>query len=340
MSRQSPIYREGEHEYRIDTCQPQIEAWNSGQVNLIALTHGLYPGERMAPHHLPGLSSIGYIESEKPQNWGMNSHRNEGIEISFVEKGSANIRVEDEEIMMRTNDVIITRPWQEHGSGEEGWLPGCVTWLILDVGVRRPNQKWVWPQWIVLSKEDLDALERLLCGSKCPVWRQDKELARWLLDIGIVLEKRMGAASISQLAVLINGLLLAILKRLRGELGEPDPVEVTGRRSVELFLEGLRRHPERTTRGWKLEEMAEECGMSKTALWNYTRELTNESPICFVNRIRLRLAAQALKDDPTLTVTDVAVSVGFSSSQYFSTLFRNRYGSSPLKWRKKQQEGS
>ena len=28
-------------------------------------------------------------------------------------------------------------------------------WFIIDLGVRKPQQEWVWPDWVILSIDDL-----------------------------------------------------------------------------------------------------------------------------------------------------------------------------------------
>lgn len=340
MGRLIPIFREADHEYRIDTCRPQIEAVESGQADLVALSHGLYPGEPMAAHHLPGLSSIGYLDAVGPQNWGMNPHRNEGIEIHFLERGTSNVRIDSQEIWMKPNDLTVTRPWQEHGSGKEGFQPGRLHWFILDVGVRRPNQEWVWPKWIVLSKEDQDALSKVLRENERPLWPADKAMARCFAKIGDAVAGDRSGSSMSWLALLINEVLLRIRNLLGEEVAQSDPGHSPSRRTVEVFLDDLRRHPEHLKHPWSLEEMARECGMSKRTLSEYTRHLTNESPVGFVTGLRLKLAAEMLKAEPALSVTDLAQRLGFGSSQYFSRLFRERLGSTPSKWRKMQHEGS
>jgi len=52
--------------------------------------------------------------------------------------------------------------------------PSRPHWLILDVGVRRPNHRWVWPSWVALAPDDLARLTRLLQYNENPVWTADE----------------------------------------------------------------------------------------------------------------------------------------------------------------------
>jgi AraC family transcriptional regulator len=56
----------------------------------------------------------------------------------------------------------------------------------------------------------------------------------------------------------------------------------------------------------------------------------------FVRRRRLEVAAQRLAAQPRLAVTQVALAVGFGSTEAFSRAFKVRFGQSPTEWRHTQ----
>ena len=64
-----------------DSCDSLAKAWNSGQVELQALVRGNYPGYSLNENELKGIKSIDYWNSEKNHNWGLDWHRNKGIEL-------------------------------------------------------------------------------------------------------------------------------------------------------------------------------------------------------------------------------------------------------------------
>jgi AraC-like DNA-binding protein len=53
----------------------------------------------------------------------------------------------------------------------------------------------------------------------------------------------------------------------------------------------------------------------------------------YINNIRLEHAKSMLLN-PELTISEVAYKSGFSSPNYFSTVFKNKYGLSPNAFRK------
>ena len=77
--------------------------------------------------------------------------------------------------------------------------------------------------------------------------------------------------------------------------------------------------------------------MGSTAFVKYCRMATNTSPLDHLNRCRLDRAAQLLGHELEMSVTDIAFGCGYSSSQYFATQFRRRYGVSPSDYKLTRQ---
>ena len=86
-----------------------------------------------------------------------------------------------------------------------------------------------------------------------------------------------------------------------------------------------------------IETLAQEIGISRTHLYRSMKEITGLNPSDFVRTIRLRQAAELLKDK-NLNITQVAYSVGFSSQTHFSSAFKKQYGISPTKYKEKHKE--
>jgi AraC family L-rhamnose operon regulatory protein RhaS len=141
--------------YQIDTCEPQMRAVRQGKIKLHALTKGHYPGVKLSSDVMPGLNSIGFWDGIGAQDWGLDEHRNEGVEISLLETGKWGFTVDKRLYEVAPGSLTITRPWQLHKLGDPNIGPGRLHWLIFDVRVRRPNQEWHWPDWLMLTPHDL-----------------------------------------------------------------------------------------------------------------------------------------------------------------------------------------
>lgn len=77
--------------------------------------------------------------------------------------------------------------------------------------------------------------------------------------------------------------------------------------------------------------------MGRTTFYKKLKSLTSMSPVEFIRDIRLKRAKQLL-DTGELTVTEVAYKVGFNSSGYFSTCFKEKYQVSPSDYLKKSHK--
>ena len=140
MNKKNATYREQGKTYYSDTCEPLVKAWQAGKVQLEAWARLSYPGYPIDLKLLPGINTIGYWDAQFPQEWGLDYHRNEGIEITFLETGSMSFSMEEDDFILTSDDFTITRPWQLHKVGNPYVGVGKLHWLILDVGVRHPHQ--------------------------------------------------------------------------------------------------------------------------------------------------------------------------------------------------------
>ncbi len=335
MSKSIPIYRNDEQTVRADTCEAVIEAASRRTVRLQALIHGHYPGKPLPQGALPGLKTVGFWDAENAQDWGLPWHRNEGIEVTFLETGRLAFAVDGQKCELRADDLTITRPWQLHRVGDPNIDAGRLIWLIMDVGVRRPNQPWKWPSWVLLSKPDLDELTALLRHTERPVWRVSPEVRRCFQQIAETVETDQNGNGISRLTVRLNDLLLLMLELFRRQYVPLDESLSSSRRTVELFLADLRSHADHLAIAWTVQEMADSCGLGVTQFVHHTRRLTNMAPMHYLNHWRLEHAARMLREDSLKSVTDVALSCGFCSSQYFATAFTAKYGCSATEYRRK-----
>ena len=77
--------------------------------------------------------------------------------------------------------------------------------------------------------------------------------------------------------------------------------------------------------------IAQKVGISRVHLHRKMKELTNQTPHCFIRNIRLQQAAKLLKNGKQ-SITEVMYACGFSNSASFSTMFKNLYGCSPREY--------
>ena len=339
MARPVPIYAERDQTYQADTCQPLVRGVEAGQVTLNALVHGRYPGRPLPRHALPEVKAVGFWDAQQAQNWGLDWHRNEGLELTYLESGGLDFAVDGQPFHLRPGDLTITRPWQRHRVGDPHVGPGRLHWLILDVGVRRPHQSWRWPPWLVLTRDDRDAFTRILRHNEQPVWHATPELRHCFQQIARSVETDRDGCNVSRLAIKINELLLLVYETLQAHDLPLDETLTGTQRTVELFLADLRDNIDFLAEEWIVRDMAGRCGLGVTRFNDYCKSLTNMTPLQFLNQCRLDAATRLLRECPGLGVTQVALRCGYGSSQYFANAFRRRFECSPSEYRLAHETG-
>ncbi|VGO14024.1 HTH-type transcriptional activator RhaS [Pontiella desulfatans] len=323
-----PIYKEQGKTYHADSCEPLIKAVEQGALELSALGRASYPGEPIPDTLLPGLQSVGYWDAQQEQNWGLPWHRNEGIELTFLETGTLSFSVGETTLQLQPDALAITRPWQPHQLGAPNIDIGRLHWIIIDVGVRQPHQDWTWPDWLVITPHDLEELTTILRENEQPVWPATEEIRTCFREIGKTIRKKQ---SLSRIAIYTNELLIHLLELFRTQEVRLSKSLIDARRSVQLFLDSL---GSTYAEPWTLDSMAESCGLGVTRFTHYCRKLTNQTPVQYLNRLRVDAAAGQLKNHPAKKIIDIAFDCGFSSSQYFATAFRKQHGMTPKSFRK------
>ena len=329
MVKALPVYQGAGESYAADTCMPVIRASRCGQLRLVQLSRGQYPGRRLPRHALPGVRAVGFWDAARAQDWGLDWHRNEGLEITFLESGRLGFGVDGRLSVLKPGDLTITRPWQVHRVGDPHVTAGRLHVLILDVGIRRPHQAWKWPHWLVLSRPDLRELTTMLRHNEQSVWRAPEALLRCFRRIAEAVESDQSGSSISQLTLRVNELFLLLLDMWRTSDISLDASLSSSLRSVELFLNGLTGSLSELAREWTVKRMAAQCGLGATYFVRRCRQLTNMTPLQYLNHSRLEAARQMLVEQPDCKITEVAIRCGFNSPQYFATVFRRRFGRSP-----------
>jgi signal transduction histidine kinase/CheY-like chemotaxis protein/AraC-like DNA-binding protein len=111
------------------------------------------------------------------------------------------------------------------------------------------------------------------------------------------------------------------------------PTEIKVSSVDEKFLRELREIIDKnfTDPDFNVDQLAKKLYISRAALYKKVHALTGETPNQIILSTRLERGAQLLRDNYG-NVTEVAMAVGFSSSTYFATCFKEKFHQSPLSY--------
>ena len=122
---------------------------------------------------------------------------------------------------------------------------------------------------------------------------------------------------------LCNMLELAYMKSEVNAIADNDPIE-------EVLKYIKRNHTQKIA----LEDVCKHFGYSRSYMSNVFKKRVGQSFREYLTELRLKDAESLLKYS-NLTITEIALSVGFSDSTYFSNVFKTKVGISPSAYRKK-----
>lgn len=101
---------------------------------------------------------------------------------------------------------------------------------------------------------------------------------------------------------------------------------------MDKIIDIVERHLDNTE--FNIDLLAREAGTARTKLFAKIKAVTGQTPNDFILNIRLKKGAWLLRNQPELNISEIADQIGFSSSQYFSTCFKNIYQMTPGAYRK------
>ncbi|KAA6326641.1 Sensor histidine kinase TodS [termite gut metagenome] len=83
---------------------------------------------------------------------------------------------------------------------------------------------------------------------------------------------------------------------------------------------------------YSVEELSSDIGLSRSRLYRKLESIAGLSPNEFIRSIRLKRAAQLLKDSQ-YNVSEIADRVGFNTIKYFNKYFKEEFGTTPTQFR-------
>lgn len=83
---------------------------------------------------------------------------------------------------------------------------------------------------------------------------------------------------------------------------------------------------------FNVEQLSQKLLLSHASVYRKIHALTGETPTDFIRSYRLKQGAELLKKSK-MSVLEVALEVGFSSANYFTKCFKNKFNQLPSEYR-------
>jgi len=253
----------------------------------------------------------------------ISSHWHDQIQFFYCARGNAVIRCNSKEFEVSDNDFVIINSKELHYI--ESISEGLTLYLIkIDLTFIYSNKAdSIQAQFLTPLSQNLILFENVV--------RNDESLLRCVNRmIHEYFTKEIGfeLAIKSQVYDLIVILLRGYIKKIYNESELKSKMLLLQRfKDVIDYIEN------NFTEKIDLEKLSKIAGFSKGHFCRLFKQITSMSAIDYINNLRINKAFDLLKNSD-LNITEIAVSCGFSDSNYFSRIFKNHKKISPMQTKK------
>lgn len=170
---------------------------------------------------------------------------------------------------------------------------------------------------------------------------RDDASGQWLensLRFSVAEGAQRRAGSDAMLAKLSEALFAETVRRYAGRLPEGERGWCAAARDPQLGQVLTLMH-QRPAHPWTAAELAREAGLSRSGLSERFRQVLDESPMAYLTRWRLTLAARALSST-SRSAAQIAQEVGYESEAAFNRAFKRQYGLPPARYRRERHNAT
>jgi AraC-like DNA-binding protein/quercetin dioxygenase-like cupin family protein len=272
---------------------------------------------------LPWVTSVGAVETRNasPLSW----HTHAGFELLFVLEGATSYEIEGMgAVKLAGGSFILIPPRARHRGLENIRKPAIMCGILFgEKNGRGPGiaafrkDEWGW----MLQQFRKNTLRAHSIGARLGrAVRELREKAFAFPDEN----KEPGAV----VALRLN--LLSVLLETAQQCSKAGTFK-----NRNLTVQACRYLESHFDAPLNLGALEKITGYGRARLFQLFKQQTGLSPNDFLQRFRVQKAKEML-DSTAQTITETAHGVGFSSSQYFSKVFRKYEGRTPSEWRRKK----
>lgn len=272
----------------------------------------------------PQIIEIGVIKNAAIRLNGFSSSTNNSLRIFYILEGKFEWCINGRAYHLFPGDVALILPNTEFGN-ENGVLEiGSFTWIELRVESSKPGEIQM-GGWSSLSDSEAQLVSKVLMSDHAPVLQKFTEAGQILKQIQSELFT-LGIGHQARVNHLLDEILIQVCRQFT-RIANP------GRDFPKTFMKLEEELRKNLSHQWTVEEMATLVGLGTTLFNEKVKSYSGFSPLSYLINIRISEAIKLLKQ-PNVSITDIALDIGFYSSQHFSTTFKKLTGYTPSEFRK------
>lgn len=269
-----------------------------------------------------GLPEIPYFAAQNlpftTSGLPLHSHK-ERMEISHIIKGERVYHVGGTDYHLRGNHVFFTWPGELHGSGS--YLHGRGVHFWIQTVIPQPGAPF-----LGFDADRAAPLLEALWSMPRRQFKADPEMRDIYARLLVICQSDPSKLACIELSALLARWFLLLAAGSRMEWAEEITPDIA--RALELMSRTSGDH-------LRIEDLAAAACLSESRFKGKFREQLGVPPGEYLLRRRTEMAADMLARG-RMSMTEIALEVGFSSAQHFSATFKKFFGESPAAWLNRQ----
>ena len=268
---------------------------------------------------IPELCLVGHVRYHTARPASFFNHRHSQVlEIFYVAHGKVTWWVEGISTDVGGNELFLIWPGEWHGARDNIVEPAEYFWIQVRLPLLR---RGAGPAFLARGARD----QHRLSGRKLPGTRALLPLYQALLNEHARREP-CGEAVVRETL----HLLLSLVLRCSQMQKTSPPVNGARQARIARAIQWAKRNVAEAT----LQGMADASDLDAATFRKHFSEAVGSSPLQYLTRLRLQRAKEWMACGAH--VTEIAHGLGFSSSQYFATVFRKYEGFTPSEFRRRR----
>lgn len=279
---------------------------------------GLSTVYRPFPDGLPELQKIAYSVFDRAVR-GLEEHDHGScMELVVVETGQEIYRAEGQDHVVSGGSFFVTPAFLRHSTGIHPRAKHKHFCILIDLGLNQP----------FLGLEIGEALRRSLLALPVLTARFQDRLFTSAQRLWELAQTKPTPLARVEAHASLTTFLTAVVQDACTVAQQPAfPIQ----RAISYLEANIGEN-------LRIEDMAQALSMSPSSFKKGFRQATGIAPAEYFLRMKLNKGRYMIQCSDR-SITDISASLGFSSSQYFATVFKRYHLFSPSAWKQRVQEG-
>lgn len=242
------------------------------------------------------------------------------MEIVYCDTGLQIYQVNGQQFQIKGGDVFITFPNEPHSTANYPEEKGSIYWLQVEI----PQDK---NHFLGNSHQNSFCLIDALLNLQKRHFKGSEKIKTTLEEIFFLYRKHLTPYSKLVISHKLTSILLTVI--------EDSSILESTRNCDERVEKAINYIEENLDSDLSISILADHHHLSESHFKRWFKKEVGITPMDYIQRKRIEQAKQDLVYKRELSITDIAFQLKFSSSQYFSTVFKKYAGISPFEYREK-----